>query len=72
MSCCGKQRKRFLSKVKTVKEARKPSPTPTALTETPDELLTPVQIRIKNRIIRAENRRIRIAARNLRAQRQNQ
>lgn len=70
MSCCGKQRKRFLSKVKTVKEARKPSPT--ELTETPDELLTPVQIRIKNRIIRAENRRIRIAARNLRAQRQNQ
>jgi len=64
MACCGKQRKRFLeslNKGQVVKNR--------PLTEIPDELLTPKQLRIKKRDIRIFNRRNRVIARQQRAER---
>jgi len=64
MGCCGKKRRRFLSRVKKAKAPQKQK-----LTDIPDKELTPRQIRIKNRMLRMEARKKRIAARNARTMR---
>ena len=66
MACgtCGKNKARFLTKVTKSKNA-KIEPIP--ILDIPDDKLTPIQLRSKNRAIRAENRRKRIQRRNAKA-----
>ena len=61
MGCCGKQRRRFIVKMK---KAQTPAIPP--LTEIPDVELTPRQMRTKKRMVRIKKRQqraIRIKAR---------
>jgi len=67
MACggCAKRKQRFLTNVKRAEKA--PEKAVVSIVDTPDDKLTPRQIRSKYRTIRAENRRIRIQRRNAKA-----
>lgn len=63
MGCnCGKKKETFKAAVKP--QTAPPQPQPLNILETPDNLLTPRQVRIKHRHLRIQARNARIKARN--------
>jgi len=64
-SACEKRKQKFLNNVKRAEPVKKTEPM--SIVDTPDDKLTPRQLRSKYRAIRAENRKKRIQLRNAKA-----